>query len=147
MEGGARGASLALARLVHGWKEVPKAPHSPWLAVARSLASPVSFMLLLTIVLAGYLRKFETMGMVAALLILNTAVGAWEESRTAAAVEALLARLVIEARVLRRGDGWVAMPARELVPGDVVRVKAGDVVPADLAVLAIEARRRQRRRR
>ena len=62
-------------------------------------------------------------------------VGFWEESRALAAVEALTSRLTVEARTLRDG-AWVLVPARELVPGDVIRLRAGDLVSANAVLLA-----------
>jgi H+-transporting ATPase len=60
----------------------------------------------------------------------NGAVGYTEERQAGNAIEALKAKLAINARVIRNGK-WIAAPARELVPGDVIRLRLGDIVPAD----------------
>ena len=73
--------------------------------------------------------------MILALTLLNAVLGLNQEGKAAAAVAALAKMMIIKARVRR--DGKLAqLPAEQLVPGDVVEVEAGDVVPADGRVLA-----------
>ena len=69
------------------------------------------------------------------LLVANAGVGFWEEHQAGKAIDALKAQLAITARVRRDGE-WVTPPARELVPGDVIRLRLGDIVPADARLLA-----------
>ena len=61
-------------------------------------------------------------------------VGFWEEHQAGNAIAALKAKLAIKARVIRDGK-WINPPARELVPGDVIRMRLGDIVPADARLL------------
>ena len=61
-------------------------------------------------------------------------VGFWEERQAGNAIAALKARLAIKARVKRDGK-WINPAARELVPGDVIRLRLGDIVPADARLL------------
>ena len=61
-------------------------------------------------------------------------VGFWEEHQAGNAIAALKATLAIKARVKRDGK-WITQAARELVPGDVIRVRLGDIVPADARLL------------
>lgn len=68
-----------------------------------------------------------------ALLLLNALLGLVQQVRSVRAVEALKQRLQIQARVLRDAQ-WSILPSRELVPGDVVRIRNGDIVPADMVV-------------
>ena len=68
------------------------------------------------------------------LLLANAMVGFWEEHEAGNAIAALKATLAIKARVKRDGK-WITPPARELVPGDVIRVRMGDIVPADARLL------------
>ena len=57
-----------------------------------------------------------------------------QEHRAAGVVEALRRRLQVSARA-RRDSSWQVIPARELVPGDIVRVRSGDIIPADVKLL------------
>jgi H+-transporting ATPase len=68
------------------------------------------------------------------LLIVNAVVGFWQEHKADNAIELLKKRLAPKARVLR-DNAWREIPARELVPGDVVRVRLGDIVPADAKLM------------
>jgi len=71
---------------------------------------------------------------IGALIIVNAIIGFAQEEKASSAVEALKKRLEVNARVLREGK-WRNVPAKELVPGDIVRVRAGDFVPADLKIV------------
>jgi plasma-membrane proton-efflux P-type ATPase len=109
-------------------------PH-PALAFLRKFWGVSAWMLELIIVLSALLGKHTDLVVVSALLVLNAVLGFAQERRTAGVVETLRRSLQVGARVLR-GATWGVVPARELVPGDVVRLRAGDVVPADLRLLA-----------
>jgi H+-transporting ATPase len=67
------------------------------------------------------------------LLVFNAVLGFEEEQRASGAVEALKEKLRVNARVLR-DSVWKILPARELVPGDIVRIRAGDFIPADITL-------------
>jgi magnesium-transporting ATPase (P-type) len=120
-------------RRKHGYNEIVEAKTSPVLQFIKTFYGPVPFMLMFTIVITGLLHKWESLGMVTALLLANSIIGTWESLRAASAVDALMERLVVEAKVKRDG-AWKVLPARELVPGDVIRIRAGDFVPADALV-------------
>ncbi len=94
-------------------------------------------MLELIMILSAILRKFSDLAVVGALLVVNAVLGFTQEQRAAGVVETLRRRLQVSARVLREGS-WQVIPARELVPGDIIRVRPGDFVPADLKLLTGE---------
>jgi plasma-membrane proton-efflux P-type ATPase len=71
---------------------------------------------------------------VGALLVINAVLGFMQEHRAAGVVAAMRKRLQVNARV-RRDSNWQVIPARELVPGDIVRVRPGDIIPADVKLL------------
>jgi len=87
-----------------------------------------------TIVLTLALGKDIEGVIITVRLVLNSVVGFLQQSRADEALELLRQRLAVNARV-RRDGAWMQLPARELVPGDVVRVRVGDLVPADLVVV------------
>jgi H+-transporting ATPase len=82
------------------------------------------------VVLSLLVRDWTDFGIIMVLLIANAVVGFWEEYQAGNAIAALKARLSPVARVRRDGQ-WATLPARELVPGDLVRLRLGDIVPAD----------------
>ena len=93
-----------------------------------------AWMLELIMVLSAVLGKYSDLAVVSALLVVNAILGFAQERRAAGVVETLRQRLRVSARV-RRDSTWQVIPARELVPGDIVRVRPGDIVPADVKLL------------
>jgi H+-transporting ATPase len=85
-------------------------------------------------VLSALVHHWEDFYIILALLLMNAGVGFWEENQAGNAIAALKARLALQARVLRDG-AWTVLPARQLVPGDRIRVRIGDVIPADARLL------------
>lgn len=91
-------------------------------------------MLELIMVLSAVLGHYSDLAVVGGLLVVNAVLSFMQEHRAAGVVEALRKRLQVSARV-RRDSSWQVIPARELVPGDVVRVRSGDIIPADVKLL------------
>ncbi|MDI6105226.1 HAD-IC family P-type ATPase [Actinoplanes sp. NEAU-A12] len=102
-----------------------------WRAFVRQYADPMQIVLLAAGLGSLYpLKQWGTGIMLLALTLLNAALGLHQEGKAAAAVDALQKMMIVKARVRR--DGILAeVPAERLVPGDVVLLEAGDVVPAD----------------
>jgi H+-transporting ATPase len=95
---------------------------------------PIPWMIEVAVILSGVVRHWPDFFIILLLLVANAVVGFWEEHTAGNAIEALKAQLAIKARVKRDGK-WVNPPARELVPGDVIRMRLGDIVPADARLL------------
>jgi H+-transporting ATPase len=95
---------------------------------------PIPWMIEVAVVLSAYLVHWDDFGVILALLFVNAIVGFWQEYKADNAIELLKRRLALKARVLR-DNKWSEIPARELVPHDVVRVRLGDVVPADIKLM------------
>jgi Ca2+-transporting ATPase len=109
---------------------------SRWHAFVRQYEDPMQIVLLVAGVISIYPVKQTGTGIVILLLTLfNAALGLHQEGKAAAAVAALAKMMIVKARV-RRDGALTQLPAEELVPGDVVAIEAGDVVPADGRVLA-----------
>jgi H+-transporting ATPase len=95
---------------------------------------PIPWMIEVADLLSGILRHWDDVAIVSILLVFNAAVGFWQEHTAADAVAALKRQLALRASV-RRDGAWSELDAAELVPGDIVRTRLGDVVPADVALL------------
>ncbi len=95
---------------------------------------PIPWMIEIAVILSGVVRHWPDFFIILLLLVANAVVGFWEEREASNAIEALKAKLAIKARVKRDGK-WINPPARELVPGDVIRMRLGDIVPADARLL------------
>ncbi len=95
---------------------------------------PIPWMIEVAVVLSGVVRHWMDFGIIFFLLLSNAVVGFWEEHQAGNAIEALKARLAINARAKRDGK-WTTPKASELVPGDVIRLRLGDIIPADARLL------------
>ena len=95
---------------------------------------PIPWMIEAAVILSAAARHWPDFGIILVLLLANAVVGFWEEHQAGNAIAALKATLAIKARVKRDGK-WVDPAARELVPGDAIRLRLGDIVPADARLL------------
>ena len=95
---------------------------------------PIPWMIEVADVLSGILRHWDDVTIVSILLVFNAVVGFWQEHTAADAVAALKRQLALRASVCRDGH-WGEVDAAELVPGDLVRIKLGEIIPADVAFL------------
>jgi H+-transporting ATPase len=87
-------------------------------------------MILAAAIISAAIQHWDDFGIIVLLLFANAVVGFWQENKASNAIELLKQRLALRAKVLRDGK-WVDLPARELVPGDVIRLRLGNIVPAD----------------
>jgi H+-transporting ATPase len=95
---------------------------------------PIPWMIEIAAVLSAVVRHWDDLVVITVLLLFNAIVGFWQEFEASNAVEALKRQLALKARVLRDGE-WRELDAARMVPGDVVRVRIGDVIPADVKLL------------
>lgn len=125
------GTAVAASQRRHGFNDIVAAAGAGWLVVARDTArDPMLWFLLLTAGLFGLLgQPAESLTLLAAMLPL-VGMDAWLHRRTAASTAGLASRLASTAHVQRDGQ-WQDIPARELVPGDLVDVQPGAYFPAD----------------
>jgi H+-transporting ATPase len=133
-ETGLTHAEVDARRKEHGYNEVPEQQGHPVLRFLGKFWGVSAWMLELIMVLSAVLRKYPDLAVVSTLLVVNAVVSFIQERRAAGVVETLRRRLQVSARVLREAN-WQVIPARELVPGDIVRVRPGDIIPADVKLL------------
>jgi len=95
---------------------------------------PIPWMIEVALVLSAVLRHWDDVAIVGILLVVNAAVGFWQQHAAADAVAALKKQLALRATVRRDGT-WGERDAADLVPGDLVRIRLGDIVPADVSLL------------
>jgi H+-transporting ATPase len=118
----------------YGVNEVSEKKPRRLLGFLRKFWGLSSWMLELIILLSWLLHRRWDALIVGSLLVINAIISFTQELRAGSAVEMLRTRLKVNARVLRDGV-WAVLPARNLLPGDIVRVRSGDFVPADVKVL------------
>ena len=120
--------------LKYGPNEIEEKKTNPFLKFLTYFWGPIPWMIEVAVILSAVARHWPDFGIILVLLLANGVVGFWEEREAGSAIEALKAKLATKARVIRDGK-WVTPAARELVPGDVIRLRLGDIVPADARLL------------
>ncbi len=128
-------AEVDVRRKEHGYNEVAVQKEHPVRKFLGKFWGMSAWMLELIMALSAYLHNYSDLAVVSALLVVNAVLSFVQEQRAAGVVETLRRRLQISSRVLRDAN-WQVVPARDLVPGDIVRVRAGDVIPADAKLLS-----------
>jgi H+-transporting ATPase len=127
-------AEVDARRKANGYNEVAEIKERPVLKFLQKFWGISAWMLELIMILSAVLGKYSDLVVVTALLVINAVLSFMQERRAAGVVEALRRRLQVSTRV-RRDSSWQVVPARELVPGDIVRVRPGDIIPADVKLL------------
>ena len=131
---GLTAVEVDMRRKENGYNEVAEKKGHPVIKFFKKFWGTSAWMLEVIMVLSAVTRKYSDLLVVSALLVVNAVVSYMQERRAASVVEALRKRLQVNARVLRQSS-WLVIAARELVPGDIVRVRPGDVTPADVKLL------------
>ncbi len=115
----------------YGPNAIPEKHVSPVVKFLSFFWGPIPWMIEIAAVLSGVVHHWTDFIIIMVMLLLNSVVGFWEEFKADTAIQALKQRLALKARVLRDGK-WSSVEAKSLVPGDVVEVQLGNIVPADL---------------
>jgi H+-transporting ATPase len=131
---GLASAEVDTRRKANGYNEVAEQHAHPIRLFLGKFWGISAWMLELIMLLSAVLGKYSDLAVVAALLVINAVLSFLQERRAAGVVETLQRRLQVSARVLREAT-WQSVPARELVPGDILRLRPGDIIPADVKLL------------
>jgi H+-transporting ATPase len=118
----------------YGYNELAEKEENPILKFLSYFKGPIPAMIIAAAVLSGILHHMPDVGVILALLFMNAIVGFREEFQAGNAVAALKKTLAVQATAKRDGS-WVTVPARELVPGDIIRLRIGSIIPADAKLL------------
>jgi H+-transporting ATPase len=118
----------------YGYNEVPDKKNNPLLDFFSKFWGLTAWMLELIVILSWFLHKRSDAYIVVGLLFFNAIIGFTQEHNAAKAVEALKKKLHINVKLLR-DSVWKTVAARELVPGDIIRIRIGDFVPADIKII------------
>ncbi|MFY2860684.1 HAD-IC family P-type ATPase, partial [Mycobacterium sp. THU-M104] len=137
LDSSAAGLTTAQARQRlerYGPNEIGERHRNPVLEFLGYFWAPIPWMIEVALVLSVAAQHWTDAVIIGVLLAMNGLVAYFEEHQASNAIAALKQRLTSSARVLRDG-AWATVAVRELVPGDVTRVRLGDVMPADLRIL------------
>jgi H+-transporting ATPase len=131
---GLSGAEAAKRLVQYGPNEIAEKKENALLKLLTYFWGPIPWMIEVAVILSAVLGHWPDFFIILVLLLANAGIGFWEERQAGKAIAALKAELAIKARVKRDGH-WLTPPSRELVPGDVIRLRLGDIVPADARLL------------
>ena len=118
----------------YGYNELPEKKESPLLKFLLYFWGPIPWMIEIAAILSAVVRHWPDFFIISTLLIMNALIGFWEEYQAGNTIAALKAQLALGAKVKRAGQ-WINIPARDIVPGDIVRLRIGDIIPADARLL------------
>ena len=118
----------------YGYNELAEKKENPVLKFLSYFWGPIPIMIIVAAILSAVLRHWPDLGIILALLVVNAVVGFREEYQAGNAIAALKQKLAVQSNVKRDGK-WAAIPARELVPGDIIRLRIGSIIPADARLL------------
>ncbi len=119
---------------LYGYNQIIEKKKSLVLKLFSYFWGPIPWMIEIAAILSALVHHWEDFWIIVTLLLLNAIVGFWQEHKADNAIELLKQKLAPKARVLRDGK-WIEVEARDLVPGDVVRVRLGVIIPADIKLI------------
>jgi H+-transporting ATPase len=129
------GAAEAQNRLAQfGRNALEEKKVSPLMKFLGYFWGPIPWMIEVAAILSALVQHWDDFVIIFALLVFNAAIGFWQEYKAANALEALKDQLALKARTLRDGQ-WAEIDAAELVPGDIIRLRLGDIIPADAKLI------------
>lgn len=118
----------------YGYNEIKENEEPAWHRMFRRFWGPIPWMIEAAAVLSALAHRWEDLTIILILLLVNSGVDYYQESKALSAIKVLQQKLARMALVLRDGK-WVQLTARELVPHDVIKLKIGNIVPADARLL------------
>jgi H+-transporting ATPase len=127
--------SEARERLLrYGYNEIRERQEPLWHRLFRRFWGPIPWMIETAAILSGVVQKWDDFAIILVMLLINAVLDFMQEHRALDALQALKQELANEVMVRRDGE-FKTVPARELVPGDIIRLRIGNVVPADVQLL------------
>jgi len=118
----------------YGYNEIQEHEESFLHRLLRRFWGPIPWMIEIAALLSALVGKWDDFTIILIMLLVNAGLDFFQEHRALNALKALKQRLTAETIVLRGGK-FTTVPARELVPGDIIRLRIGNIVPADVQLL------------
>jgi len=131
---GLSAAEVAKRLKQYGYNEIEEKEEPLWHRVFRRFWGPIPWMIEIAAILSAIVQKWDDFTIIMIMLLVNAFLDFFQEHRALNALKTLKQGLPNKVIVLREGQ-FITIPARELVPGDVVKLKIGDIVPADVQLL------------
>jgi H+-transporting ATPase len=119
---------------IYGYNMVEEEKRNPLKELGKKFWNATAWVLESAAILSYILGKYLDFYIIVALIVFNAFLSFSEEQRANKALELLKSKLEVKSRVLRDGE-WKLVSAKLLVPGDIIRIRLGDFVPADIRLI------------
>ena len=133
-ETGLTDADIQAKRMQYGYNEIPEKKVGPVKGILKRLWGPIPWLLEAAMLFELFMGKSVQAAVVFLLLVFSAVIGEIQEKRAKKAIGYLHQQLQISVRALRNGK-WQTIPSSELVPGDIMHARLGDIVPADIEII------------
>ncbi|KAI8364404.1 plasma-membrane proton-efflux P-type ATPase [Blakeslea trispora] len=120
----------------YGLNELPEKKTNPFLKFFSYFTGPISYLIEISCIIAAVVGDWIDFGIILALLIINAVIGYIEEAKAESALDALRQTLALKTRSYRDNE-LTEVDVKELVPGDIIVLRIGDIVPADARLLGL----------
>ena len=118
----------------YGYNEIIEEQVNPIVKFLKFFWGPIPWMIEIALILSLLIQHWQEFTVILILLLINGGVGFYQEYKADNAIDLLKEKLAYHVHVLRDGK-WVELPSRETVPGDIIRVHLGDIIPADIKLI------------
>ena len=118
----------------YGYNEIIEEHVNPIVKFLKFFWGPIPWMIEIALILSLLIQHWQEFTVILILLLINGGVGFYQEYKADNAIDLLKEKLAYHVHVLRDGK-WVELPSRETVPGDIIRVHLGDIIPADIKLI------------
>ncbi|MFX1303789.1 MAG: plasma-membrane proton-efflux P-type ATPase [Promethearchaeota archaeon] len=118
----------------YGYNELPEKKVRPIVKFLKNFWGPIPWMIEIAAILSIIIQEWDDFIIIIAMLLINSFVRFWEENKADNAIELLKEKLALKAKVLRDRK-WIEIDSKELVPGDIVHLRLGDIIPADTKLI------------
>ncbi|MFW9937113.1 MAG: plasma-membrane proton-efflux P-type ATPase [Candidatus Thorarchaeota archaeon] len=119
---------------IYGYNEIPEKKVRPIIKFLKNFWGPIPWMIEVAAILSIIIEHWDDFAIITAMLLINSVVRFWEENKADNAIALLKEKLALRAEVRRDGK-WIEIEARLLVPGDIVHLRLGDIIPADVKLI------------
>ena len=118
----------------YGPNEIPEYKEPLWHRIFRRFWGPIPWMIEIAAILSALVHHWEDFAIIMIMLFVNAGLDFYQEHKALNAIEVLKKKLARKAIVLRDGK-WMEIDAKEIVPGDIIKIKIGDIIPADIKLI------------
>ena len=118
----------------YGYNEIVEEQVNPVVKFLKFFLGPIPWMIEIALIISLLIQHWEEFTVILILLLINGCVGFYQEYKADNAIDLLKEKLAYHVHVLRDGK-WLELPSRETVPGDIIRVHIGDIIPADIKLI------------